>query len=191
MERRHQLIGLLIITGILVLAIVISLWRFLQLSPPSEVGNPVAEEPAQETVPAVSTESQAELEARQRERQRSASVQTTVKSFVERYGSFSTESNFANLRDVLPLTTGELETKTHQLLANPPVPTEYYGVTTRVVAITLGEMDEGNAEVTVSTQREETKGATKTTSVRYQSIKLSLQKVNGEWKVSNATWLES
>lgn len=189
MSRRTKLILLAVLAGVFIILVVILAFRFARSRPAPETGS-IAEESGAETPPS-STTPTAEVQAEQEERTRTVSVQTTVKTFVERYGSFSTEANFANLRDVLPLMTGELEAATRATLANPPAATEYYGVTTKVVAVNVKAMDETalTATVTISTQREEAKGSPQNISVKYQSITLTLRKVSGEWKVSGATWL--
>lgn len=190
MSRRTKLILLAILAlALLILAVVLAL-RFARSRPAPETES-IAQETKTETPPSPSPT--AEIQAEQEERTRTASVQTVVKTFVERYGSFSTEANYANLRDVLPLMTGELEAETRATLANPPAAEEYYGVTTRVVAVNVEKMDEaaGTASVTVSTQREEAKGAPQNISIKYQNITLTLQKVAGEWRVASATWLET
>jgi cytoskeletal protein RodZ len=191
MSRRAKLLILALLAVLLIILVVILAFRFVRSRPAPETES--AAEATETETPPSSLSSEAEVKAEQEERTRTASVQTVVKTFVERYGSFSTEANYANLRDVLPLMTGSLEAEARATLANPPVPTEYYGVTTRVVAVNVEKMDEaaGTASVTVSTQREEAKGSPQNISVKYQSITLTLRKIAGEWRVASATWLET
>jgi len=95
-----------------------------------------------------------------------ATIQSTIKSsgleslasaFAERYGSFSSESNMANLKDLLNFMSAGLRTKTENYIASTHSSSEYYGVTTKVLAVKINSLNEtgGMAEVEVSTQREE------------------------------------
>lgn len=118
------------------------------------------------------------------------SIQSLAKTFTERFGSYSTEADFANLRDVLPLMSASYAGQTQAYLATAVSPSEYYGVTTRIVSIKVLSSDEaaGTASLDVSTQREEAKGSVQNVSVRYQTLHLSLLKENNAWKVDTATW---
>lgn len=126
----------------------------------------------------------------QQARTASSVIQADAKAFTERYGSFSTEAQYANLRDVMPLMTSAFAAQTERLIATFPAATEYYGVTTRAVSVTVSSLDEkaGTAAVTIGTQRSETKGSARTSTVRYQDFMLTFQMVGTDWKVSSATW---
>jgi len=117
-------------------------------------------------------------------------IQSLSRTFVERYGSFSTESEFANLVDVMPLMSERFALTTQSLINSTEQDEEYYGVTTKVITIDVDEMDEesGVATATISTQREEAQSAVNNISVRYQTIVLTFVMEKGVWKVDSASW---
>lgn len=117
------------------------------------------------------------------------SVQMVSKLFAERYGSYSTEADFANLTDTLPLMTDAFAAKTRAVIQSSKIPTAFYGVTTRAVTLSVSALDAsaGTARVAVSTQRVETVGNAAPVT-KYQTLNLTLLKVGADWKVDSATW---
>ncbi len=152
----------------------------LPSSIPAPQQAPVAR-PAPVTPPAMGTEPQ--------EPRSFGSLQAQAKRFGERYGSFSTEANYANLRDLEPFMTDGFAAKTEASIRAAKAPAQYYGVTTRVVSVTNDFLDEksGQATWTLATQRSEVKGNTPA-SVRYQEMMLTFVKVGEVWKVDAAVW---
>ncbi len=185
--RRNLLVALI---AILALLIAFLLWWFLR---PEPAAVPVAV-PTEEVTPVpvsrkptISSDKQAR---EQQARTEGASLQTAAKTFAERYGSYSTEANFANLTDVLPLMTVAFAAQTSAYVASATPPAGYYAVTTRAVTVSVDAEDEaaGTASVTVTAQREETKETVQNVSVRYQELVLTFEMEGDVWKVSSATW---
>jgi hypothetical protein len=117
------------------------------------------------------------------------SIETVAKSFAERYGSYSSQSNFQNLRDLSPLMTNSFQVETENLIATLEVEDIYHGVTTRVLSVDVSlSEDEVEATCQVQTQREEAWVSPQNTEVTYQILSLELVKSAGEWKVDGATW---
>lgn len=180
--------GTLIIAGVLVLIAIILLLIFW----PRAGGKPIFHAPAKtnqqavNTAPATPVVKPTVTPAQKTE----ASVATISQTFTERFGSYSTESEAANLQDVLPLVTAsfraKLETQIAHLLSTPAK--DYYGVTTRVLSTNIKSVNETSATVDVLTQREEATGSAGNTSVKYQTVTLQLNQVGGVWLVDSATW---
>ena len=120
----------------------------------------------------------------------SVSVEVLAKSFAERYGSYSNESDFQNLRDLEPLMTGQMQTEVNALIARTEVGENYYGITTQALSVDVLELEEdlGYALVEVLTQREEAIGSPQNTEVIYQTISLELTKPGTVWMINAATW---
>ena len=135
----------------------------------------------QEIIPSYQSEKEAVTES---------SLQTLATSFVERFGSFSSESDFANIEDVYPLMSTSYQEEMEEVVAKSVAPADYYAITTRVLNIKIETLDEeaGTATVTVSTQREEAIADIQDVKVRYQTIVLTFVKENGIWKVDSALW---
>lgn len=113
-----------------------------------------------------------------------------AKLFIERYGSFSSQANDANLKDVLPLMTDALAGKTEAIINQTKTPSAtFYGVSVRTVTVNVNAVDDtaGTAMVTVGAQLQETKGNAAPI-VRYQTAVLTFKKIGADWKVDSVTW---
>ena len=190
MTRRSKIIILIVL---LILALLFLFWLLWSLFRPATSIKPVETgtrplPPTEEQLPTPEPE---QPSVEQQQHTQSASVQSLSKTFTERYGSFSSESDFANLRDVEVLMTASFAAQTQAYIDTAVAPEDYYSVTTRVVSIAVDAMDEtaGMATVSIATQREEAKDEPQNISVRYQTLKLELKMEDGEWKVDSATWL--
>ncbi len=113
--------------------------------------------------------------------------------FVERFGSYSNQSSFENLSDLLPFMTDNFKKwaqgKIDEQLAKPYQPI-YQGVTTKALSYTMKLFDEktGIAEMAVSTQRREMLGSPANTKIINQDITLKFVKVDDIWLVDHAEW---
>ena len=122
-----------------------------------------------------------------------AEAQTLATLFVERYGSYSNQSNFQNLEDLLPLMSDSFRAKTErdleEMRRTTPSPTEYAGVTTRVLSTTEREYDlpRGVAAFRASVQKSDVKGTAPPT-ITYPAIDVTLVREGGAWKISSARW---
>lgn len=119
---------------------------------------------------------------------RDGTLQSLAITFAERYGSYSTESSFANLYDVMDLMTASLRSETEKFVASAKNSPDYYGVTTMVLSVKSVTEDENSASLEVSTQRDESFGGPQASEIKYQKLLLNCLKENGVWKVSSATW---
>jgi len=114
-------------------------------------------------------------------------------SFAERYGSFSNQSDFANLNDLKLFMTESMKTYIDGVIAKSRAENasadEYYGVETKVISSDVQKLDDtlGQAEIMFTSQRSEYKG-TANPRVYYQDILIKLEKVNDQWLVNGAYW---
>ena len=117
-------------------------------------------------------------------------LESLGKTFAERYGSYSNQSDFANLYDVLDLMSVSLRAETENFLENAVNSDDYYGVTTRVLSIKVLSLDEaaGQADLEISTQREESKGGPELSEIKYQILQLGCVKEGEVWKIQSARW---
>ena len=109
---------------------------------------------------------------------------------MERFGSFSTESDYKNIEDVLSLVTTDLQVQLKQLLKDSRAQknNSFYGVSTKVIGFNVVESTDTEMKAEIITQRSESIESPANTSVRYQNIALQLVKLDGEWLVSDYTW---
>lgn len=124
---------------------------------------------------------------------RAPDAQALARSFTERFGSFSNQSNFENIRELSPLMTPLMQAWADRFIADAKAKevhgAPYYGITTRAVQTNVKMLDErlGDAEIMVKTSRREVKGDAAPL-VRYQDLVLTMKKIEGEWKVERASW---
>lgn len=116
--------------------------------------------------------------------------QPAARSFVERFGSFSTESDYKNVEDVMNLATNDLQGRLWNIAeqARRDVVGSFYGVSTRVISMNTVSQTDTAASLVITTQREETFETPANTSVKYQDITLDLVRVGDSWLVNDFLW---
>ncbi len=191
MTRRKRVAIVILILLILLLLIGWLLYVLLSGRASAPSSTPVVQEASkEEVIPSRPTVSEVELEQERQTRATSADVAALSKTFIERYGSYSNEAAFANLRDVLPLMSNAFAASTQAFIDEGEVPEEYYGVSTRIVSVEVNSKDEaaGRATVKAMTQREESVGSPQNETVKYQEIILTFVMEDGAWKIDSASW---
>lgn len=115
-------------------------------------------------------------------------VRNQVKNFVERFGSYSMESNFQNFKEVMPLSTPTVVAwlKSYPNTLKQKLPTGFESVTSRVLSQKVLSLSDTKAEIVASTQKEET--IFNKMAVSYKDIKVNLVLINGQWLVDGAFW---
>jgi len=186
MSRRNKI---LLVVGLLTVILVLLLLWFLRGGATANP-QPVTTPPQASVTPSAPAVSEEAQQAAVEQKVKNAGVETVAKLFVERYGSYSTEAQFQNVRDILPLATVTYAAQLQAQIDAATTPDEYYGVTTIVLSVTVDQMDEvaGTAHATVSAQRDEAKGSPQNSAIRYQKMDLTFAKEGGEWKVASSTW---
>lgn len=117
-----------------------------------------------------------------------------AEAFAERFGSYSNQSDYANLDDLQIFMTDNINNWVikykEQLRKENPDFNSYYAMETKAISKQINSMDEkaGKAEITVKTQRQEFKNSINDPRVFYQDILIKLVKVGNEWKVDGAYW---
>ena len=118
-------------------------------------------------------------------------------SFAERFGSYSNQSNFANILDLKIFMSERMKYWADNFIKDQNSRAQdgadiYYGITTKSIAKELKEFDEdiGLAKILVQTRRREATGASSNYSNIYnQNILITFVKENGAWKVDSAHWI--
>lgn len=108
-----------------------------------------------------------------------------AKIFTERYGTFSSDNESANIRELEPLVTPNFWRALSGKI-KPAASGEFYGVTTVAAASDFIEYGETEAKISVTTQRTETKGAV--VSEKNQKAEVTLIKSGEQWLVSGFEW---
>lgn len=118
-----------------------------------------------------------------------AQVKATAMQFAERYGSYSTEGHYQNLRDLFPLMTAALKQSTQAMITtgeNGAPTTTFVGVMTKAVSSKITAFTMTAATVEVACQRVTTTGSDSRTS--YETLILEFRKEGSVWKADSARW---
>jgi len=122
-----------------------------------------------------------------------AEILFIANAFAERFGSYSNQSEFANLDDLEIFMTDSMYNwiKTYKEdLTNRYGFDTYYAVETKVISNRIENIDDnlGTGSIMLKTQRQEFNNDIANPKVFYQDIKLNIVKLDGNWKVDGAYW---
>lgn len=120
-----------------------------------------------------------------------ASPITTAAIFVARFASYSSESDFTNVTDVLPLATATFQAKLQEIAQDQrtrDTDTTYYGLSTKVIGNSKVSETDTAAEIRLMTQQQESLGGPGNTTIKYQNITVQLVKEGDTWKVNGFVW---
>lgn len=111
-----------------------------------------------------------------------------ARSFIERYGTWSNQSNFENFEDLLPYMTEKLRTETQTMITQKRAEQKsgqpYYGITTKMISLELKNLaTDQKAEFSAKVQQTETKEGK--TNILYKTANLTFVKVGADWKVES------
>ena len=114
-----------------------------------------------------------------------------ARTFVERFGSYSTEADYQNVEDVLTLATIGFQDDLEQIAVDARRSENglYYGVSTQILTVSTESESDTVATLLFTTQRKESTGSPGNTSIRNQDILVTLERVGDGWLVSDFEWL--
>ena len=122
------------------------------------------------------------------EEKEKAQLQQLVSAFVERYGSYSNQTDFENLTDLMPFMSQSLKRWAENLIDSKRVNSNsqapYYGVTTKVLKTEIIEFTDELVKIKVATQKSEMFGTDYNSKVSYEDLTVSLIKEDEVWKVN-------
>jgi len=117
-------------------------------------------------------------------------------SFAERFGSYSNQSNYGNIRDLKIFMSAKMEDWANRFIKEEILKNAdtdiYYGITTKAVSARVNRFDDdlGQAEILVSARRREAMGSLGNAASFQQDIIIGFIKENGVWRVDSAIWQE-
>jgi hypothetical protein len=114
-------------------------------------------------------------------------------AFSERFGSFSSQSNYGNFTDLRIFMTDSLKDWADgyvDKLRQENKDSGYYGIITRALTTEVKSFDDGagRAQVIVTTERSESAETINSGTPYTQKLDLRFLKVNGEWLVDEVYW---
>ena len=121
-------------------------------------------------------------------------VSKIAMAFAERFGSFSNQSSYGNFTDLKIFMTANMKDWADKYVADLKAKATnqavYYGITTNALTSEVKNYDEagGNAQIIVSTKRQESTATTSANAAYVQKLDLDFKKINNEWLVDRAYW---
>ncbi|MFH1187809.1 MAG: hypothetical protein V1688_03010 [bacterium] len=196
MSRKNKII-FLVVGGVLVIFLLI--WFLMRPQVPSimqglDTGAPILPQAGGNTIRAADT-NQTAPKIEPPKSNAEVTVRSLASAFAERYGSFSNQTDFKNLKDLSPLMTEKFSAQNDEYIAQQKKKTGdtavYYGVTSKTIKnklVSLNE-EETSAVAQLTMQRSEAKESMNSNvKVFYQDIIVELEKERGEWRVDSAQW---
>ena len=204
MSRRTKIIILIVVILILLGAIVYLLSLFWnKFEPIIGTNQPTDEEAAPGELPESSVGQPLGIiapigglsppEATSKEK-RSADLIRMAMPFVERLGSYSNQSNYKNIEDLMIYMNSEMKDWAKKEVKEGRTGRKdtsiYFGVSTEALSAQIIDFNDelGSATISVSTQRRESSGSTSNARLYYQDILVTFVKEGGAWKVNSAVW---
>ena len=118
--------------------------------------------------------------------------ETIARVFVERFGSFSSESGYDNIDEVSALATSSLQDRLLGIAegARGQDSESYYGVSTTVLTFETVASSDSSITLLITTQRAESIDSPANTTTRYQEIEVAMIASGDTWLVDSFTWAE-
>ncbi len=120
--------------------------------------------------------------------QEQANLRSLGLFFASRLGSYSTTSQFSNLKEIDYLLTNKMRAWAQNYIATSLTPLGYYSVITRGLGANIESFTNNQAQMVVGTQRQEVFKVGGEMQLRYQNLLLQFIKVGEDWKVDEAKW---
>lgn len=118
-------------------------------------------------------------------------LRRVINNFTERFGSYSTDTNYENVALSKSLMTNTMMKSAEKVVANNQPPSEeFYSVESRVMTTTLTDYSNGSTGATAEVDVRQTiiQGQANPT-YRNVTARLTLKKVDDTWKVDSFSWL--
>lgn len=109
-----------------------------------------------------------------------------AKIFIERYGTYSTDNDFANIKEAESLVTKSLWSKISTGINVKSTDPGFLGLTTKVVSADMVSWAESKAVFDLKIMRNENKNGVVVT--RYQDVTVEMVKENNTWLADSLVW---
>lgn len=192
---------IIVVTALAIIAGIVYVIFFYQFSSPVApvVEQPVVGQPATTTLPVAETPSKATTTVQPISPLKKAEVGADdlvrmASAFAERFGSFSNQSDYGNVRDLQIFMTSAMKIWAENYItdarARKTQTTIYYGIVTKAISSVTKQFDAdaGLAEILVKTQRRESAGMAGNSATFYQDIIIKYVREQGVWRVDGIYW---
>jgi len=111
-----------------------------------------------------------------------------ARSFIERYGTYSSDSNYSNWRSLMFLMSEKLRQKTSKKISEAK-DEGFFSYTTKVISLNSVDFQE-NIQAVFMAQVQERKDTSEETKSSQKTIELIIKKEGGQWKVDEINYQE-
>ncbi|MDD4271870.1 MAG: hypothetical protein PHF50_03620 [Patescibacteria group bacterium] len=193
--------GIIIVVAALAIIIgivyVIFFYKFSS-SPEPVVEQPAVQMPASTTEPIVEapvkTTTAQPVSPLEKAEVRADDLSRMASAFAERFGSFSNQSDYGNIRDLQIFMTDSMKSWAENYINDARTKktqtTIYYGIVTKAISGEAKQFDAdaGRAEILVKTQRRESTGIIGNSATFYQDIIIKYVREQNVWRVDGIYW---
>lgn len=109
-------------------------------------------------------------------------------SFVERMGSYSSDSNYENLKALYPLMSTSMKNWADGVIDGGNVPSETFSIRLKVLSSEIEEIGDNDVTAVVTVQKEKEEFGLE--SVTYQKADVNIVKIGEDWLVDDVDWRE-
>ncbi len=182
---------IIILLGLFLIFLYNKKWK--KTAPQNKILNEEVSQEKEQSKILVLNKKQEKTEEKVQQEKLKAGVKAVAITFVERYGSFSNQSNFENLKDLRGLMTTKFQKQIDEYLANhKQTPAkEFYAVETKLLSLDFKKFDikKGVAEIQAKTKRIEYFSSKLKRKEKIQRADIILLKQNDKWLVDSFKWL--
>ncbi|KKU49180.1 hypothetical protein A3E96_00060 [Candidatus Uhrbacteria bacterium RIFCSPHIGHO2_12_FULL_46_13] len=181
----------IIITAVVVILLLIAIvggWWYWRSSVSPISGPATQPPPLANSLPPIKPTS---VPVRTPDEERQETVSRLVRLFAERFGTFSNQSRYEGINDLMAVTTDSfqrwLQEKYLPEIKQKNINTTYAGQTTRVMSVTVDEITDEGGQATARVQQVITVAAGED-EVRYPILKVTVVRQDSMWLVDSAYW---
>ncbi|MFH1662112.1 MAG: hypothetical protein ABIA02_03380 [Candidatus Falkowbacteria bacterium] len=189
MENRKKIGILIIAVGLIFLAVIIYFMFFVGGS--EEVIVPEVNEQDDKVIE-IKDQPKVVFEAKEfsKEEVEQIDLRRISINFAERFGSYSNQSDFGNIRDSKVFMSEKMKKWADDFISSSREQkgdsTIYNGMVTKAISQEVKSFTDNSGEILVSAQRKEIKDSGE--NIFYQDILIKFIQEEGEWKVDDAKW---
>lgn len=192
--NRKIIISIIIAAGVLLIATLILLIIALRKPQPSVPTNTnptiITTDTVVDTTTTVTTDTTIPETTEPVEQDDRQAITAAARSFTERYGSYSTDTNFENIERSRYLMTEAMSKQADKVIQPGQSDNAFSSVTSAVTSVTFTDFSDGStgATVEVAVRQKTVIGQTDPT-YRNVRARLTLKKIDTSWKIDSFRWL--
>jgi hypothetical protein len=184
MSRRSKILLVLVI----ILVILLAVWLYFWLQNNNTNVNTNINQPAVSTnTPTINTPTGV-VEPIPKLTDTTLSARVLALNFAERYGTYSNDMPYENLKNLTGILTPSFQTRVNSIIKSGTKPAGFYSVTTKALVAKVDRQTDSAAELTISTQRQEVFTRDGEVKISYATLRVSLSKSGENWLVDSASW---